>query len=56
MTHLSIAIVLTRSPVHTPDERAVGVHDLRDRVDADVKQLADKLSIRGNNVLVGDIR
>ena len=48
--------MLTSSPVPTPDERAEGVHDLRDRVDADVEQLADKLSIRGNNVLVGDIR
>jgi hypothetical protein len=54
MTHLSIVLFLTSIPVHTPDERVEGVHDLRYRVDADVKHLGDKRSVRDNNVLVGD--
>ena len=53
---LSIAIVLTSSPGHIPGEHAEDIHDLRDRVDTDVEQFADKRSIPGNIILVGNIR
>jgi hypothetical protein len=40
---LSITIVLTSSPDHRHGERTESIHDLGDRVDADVVQFADKL-------------
>ena len=53
---LGIAVVLTSSPGHIHGERAEGIHDLRDCLDADVKQFADKVCIRGNNNLGPEAR
>ncbi len=40
------------SATYTCCECAEGIHDLGNRVDADVEQLVDKLDIRGDNILV----
>jgi hypothetical protein len=40
------------SATYTCCECPKGIHDLGNRVDAYVEQLADKLDIRGDNILV----
>ena len=47
--------MLASRPSHVPSECVEGIHDLGNRVDAYVEQFADKLDIRGDNILVRDI-
>jgi len=49
---LRIAVMLAGSPSHEPSECRSNIHDLGYCVGRDLEQLADKLGIRGDNILV----